>query len=150
MKPKYLLIVAVLFLTSCFSSKQINICFGDSVNKDKCCSDSKTQYFPFSVSHPFYNQNKDEIELSTYLIKVDSSLKVERKNITLYLLKGIDTIQLQEVVKFDRYSYPNVVNEPELYIHFDYTVMKKSDSSIKEVKEDFKLFRCKRTFRSVH
>jgi hypothetical protein len=150
MKPKYLLIVAVLFLTSCFSSKQTNICFGDSVNKYTSCSDSKTQYFPFSVSHPFYNQNKDEIELSTYLIKVDSSLKVERKNITLYLLKGIDTIQLQEVVKFDRYSYPNIVNEPELYIHFDYTVMKKSDSSIKEVKEDFKLFRCKRTFRSVH
>jgi hypothetical protein len=150
MISKYLLNILLVAFTSCYMSRNTNICYNEPISNDGCCSDSKATYFPFSLYHPYYNINKDELELHTYLIKVDSSLSVKRTNIQVYFLKGVDTIRLNEVEKFSRYSYPNLLNEPELYIHFEYTVEKKMDGSIKEISEDFKLYRCKRTFRSVH
>lgn len=150
MRSKYSLIILLAVFTSCLAHRETNICFNINPDKAKTCSYSTAQYFPFQVSHSYYNLNKDEIEIVSYLVLADSNYKVKLNLAQPYLIKGGDTIRLKEIEKFNRYSYPNILNEPVIHIHFDYTVLKKLGGSVIEIKEDFKLYRGKNTFRTVH
>lgn len=107
-------------------------------------------YFLFKFHRPFYKNTRDELELSSFLVLVNDSLKITKNNILPYLIKNGDTTYLQVIKPFETFSYPGIANEPELYIHFDYAVLHKASNITQQVKEDIKLYRHLYHFRSVH
>ncbi len=107
-------------------------------------------YFPFKFQRPFYRDTRDELELTSFLVLVNDSLKITQNSIRPYFIKNGDTTYLQVIKAFETFNYPGVANEPELYIHFDYTVLHKASNITQQVKEDIKLYRRLYHFRSVH
>jgi hypothetical protein len=143
--------VYILSLASCLSSRVTQVDFMKSSDcKGKHAAYEYTSYFPFKLNRPFYQSTADELEFAAFLVLADSTLSIKLQQVQPYLLKNGDTVKLKEIQQFSRYNYPGIINEPEVYIHLNYTVQKKAGGSIQEINEDIKLYRCSNTFRSVH
>ena len=149
MKNKFILFFAIVFLSSCYA-KLTTVIFTNVSGAKKPCPQANTKYFPLDVMHPYYFNNKNDIEISNFLILADSLLKIHLIKVEPYLIKNGDTLRLQEVKQFKVYSFPNIINEPVLNIHFEYNVETKSSGKIENVKEDVRLYSCINTSRSVH